>query len=472
MNESKHYEVWDKELEVLNDLYKKSHTQSQFLILSGRRRLGKTYLLKKFIKGKPFIYYLATQGSIKDQLRFAARITLEHYKETEVKESQFADWDTLLRYIAQKAKQKNEHLVLILDELSNLIGSEKSISLSFQNAWEKHLKFSNIFLIAVGTYNQLLIKNPPSFSALFFNKKTHEMNLRSFTFLQAKPMFNSASFENCFSLYALIGGVPEYIKKVDAQKSLKENIKNNILSRVSFLSIEPQLLLSEEFNEPRKYFTILEAIGLGWVKYGEILEKTGFANNVLSKYLNTLINLQLVHRKYPVTDNPSKSKKGIYFIADYFLRLYFNFVLPNLSHIELGEIDTVYDKNQEIIQVLIGRAYELFAQEIVVQLSASNRLPGFDRMNRWWDKNIKIDGVGLSAGTNSIIFAKTKWSGEAIGIEALSDLKHKAKKVKWGKKNRKEYYILFSKTGFTKELADLASLDPHVLLVHGDKVLN
>lgn len=472
MDSHKFINIWNKEINFLESLYDKTQTEPQLLVLDGRRRLGKTYLLKKFIQNKPSIYFLCTSGSIKDQLKYAARISLEHFGDYHTKEDQFQSWGSLLKYIASKTSEKKEKLVLIFDELSNLIDSEKTISQDFQKAWEQHLKPAKIFFIAVGSNVLLSSKNNFGHSRLFYNKKTNELFLDTFSFHRSRPIFNSDDFEKCFSWYALVGGIPKYILKFDNNKNFEENIKTNILSKENFLSMEPQLLLSEEFSEPRKYFTILEAIGLGWVKYGDIIERTGFANNVLSKYLNTLINLKLVQRKIPVTENPLKSKKGIYFISDNFLRLYFNFILPNLSHIELGDIDTVFEDNKDILNVLIGRAYEVLVTEIISAQTTLGRLPEFYPIDRWWKGTIKIDAVGLNNKLNSIIFAKTRWSSEPLGIDILSDLKLKALHVKWGKKSRIEYYILLSKSGFTQELIKYATNEKNILLVRGDQLLD
>lgn len=459
----------NQELDFLEKLYRKTEKQAQFLVLYGKRRVGKTELIKQFFKDKPNLYYLASKGSARDQLRTATEIITRHFDEEFLGRDAFSEWRTLFDYLGKKLKDTKERLVLIFDEFPYLADSDKAIPSYFQYGWDERLKDTHVMLVLMGSSIAMMYKQVLSNSSPLYARRTNQWLLEPFTFAQSKNFFDSSDFERVFSLYALSGGIPAYLREFDAQKSVLENIEEKVLTKGAFLYLEPELLLADEFKEPRKYLTILKAVGLGRTKYSELLNSTGFANNILSSYLRTLIDLKIVKREVPITEkSPKKSKKGIYSLADSFLRFYFSFVFPDLSLVESGEIKRLFDKNKEILTQLIAKTYEDTTAEFIKTATKKGAFPHFEQMGRWWDKDTEIDLVGLNKGENSILFVETKWSKKPIGGRVLQELKQKARKVKWGKKDRKEYFALVAKSGFSEDLVKEAK-KKGVILIREDK---
>jgi hypothetical protein len=217
--------------------------------------------------------------------------------------------------------------------------------------------------------------------------------------------------------------------------------------------------------------TILKAIGLGQTRYSELLNATGLANNELPIYLKTLIEVRLVKKEIPITEDvPEKSKKGNYSLTDNFFRFYFSYVFPNASLVESRAFPALFEKNKELLVKLIAKSYEETTAEFVRTAIQTGALPPLYRLGRWWDKNTEIDLVGLNDENNSILFVETKWNTKPLRTEVLDDLKQKAEQVVWGRPNRKEYFALIAKCGFSGELLARAKAEA-VVLIQEDKIV-
>ena len=185
----------------------------------------------------------------------------------------------------------------------------------------------------------------------------------------------------------------------------------------------------------------------------------------LSKYLATLCELDILEREVPVTEeNPEKSKKGLYFIKDNFIRFWFRFVFPYRDLLEAGQEDFVLQKlEQSFIENHVSYVYENICREMIWDMNGKDIL--FNRVGRWWNKDIEIDIVAYDSNGDDILFGECKYSKNPKGIDVLADLKVKANEVEWNKAKRKEYYVIFSKSGFTKELLERAEKEKSIILV-------
>jgi AAA+ ATPase superfamily predicted ATPase len=253
--------------------------------------------------------------------------------------------------------------------------------------------------------------------------------------------------------------------------SLETNLKNKILDRKEFLFNEVEFILREELREPRTYLSILKAISWGKTRASEIINETGIEKTNLHKYLGILEHLQLVEREVPITENnPAKSKKGLYKISDNFFIIWFQYVYPYKSNLEIGEYSEALGKFRTGFLTLCSFTYEQVCQEIIKKHQV--QIFNFEKVGRWWDKNTEIDLVGLNNGSKKIIFAECKWSKKAVGTNILDELMKKSKQVEWNNTNREEYYALFSRNGFTDNLLKIVKGMENVYLFHQDKLIN
>lgn len=181
-------------------------------------------------------------------------------------------------------------------------------------------------------------------------------------------------------------------------------IKKEILTYGEALFEEVEFLLRGEFRNPRSYFPILKAIATGSRKFGEISSKTGYDRANLTKYLSPLTKLKLIRREVPATEaNPGKSKKGLFFLNDYFMNFWFQFVFPYQVELETGQTQRIYEK------IVKPRFNEFVAQTCepiirqLLQLDFFNLGFGFERLGRYWDRHVEIDIFGYTNRNHTVI---------------------------------------------------------------------
>lgn len=231
---------------------------------------------------------------------------------------------------------------------------------------------------------------------------------------------------------------------------------------------EPLFLLQNEVTEVGSYFSIIKSIAAGNRKLGNIASNLSVSPTNLSKYLQTLINLDILEREVPVTEeNAQKSKKGQYKIKDNFLCFWFHFIYPNKAFIEMEQDEYVFNKIKEnFIDNHVSYVYEEVCKEKMWNLNANGKLGlTFNKLGKWWNNKEEIDIVGINKDTHEIIFGECKYyTNKKMDVDIYYKLKEKAKQVEWDKENRKEKYILFSITGYTKELQELAKTRDDLIL--------
>jgi AAA+ ATPase superfamily predicted ATPase len=457
------------ELQFLNEKW--DTDQAQLIVLYGKRRVGKTELSVQFIKDKPHIYFLCERLAVSYQLKKFTETVAEYFKDEFLPADGFRDWETALKYLAHK----NERIVLVIDEFPYLADSDKSIPSAFQKAWDLYLKDSRVYLILLGSSISMMEKTVLSYKAPLYGRRTGQFLIKPFGFKELKEFFPSKSFEEILSVYSVVGGAPQYLNKFQGKNYL-DAIEKEILRKGEPLYEEVEFLLREELKEPRNYFAILLAISLGKHKLSEIINETGFDKGIVSRYLSILDSIQITKKEIPVTEKvPEKSRKGIYRIDDNFVRFWFRFVFRNRSLLEENRIDKVILEVREAMPSLLAENYERIACEVFMDVLIAGRdeaypLAGLEYCGRWWNKTGEIDLVAINSRTNEIIFGEVKWSNKPVGTNIYEELKRTSQAVDWGKQDRKEYFVLFSKSGFTPAMKAKAKKE-RVYLFHKDKLL-
>lgn len=256
----------------------------------------------------------------------------------------------------------------------------------------------------------------------------------------------------------MIGGVPKYIEIFNPQRDVFENISEHILSNKGFLYAEPRFLLSEEVTETTTYFSILKTIAAGERKMGNIASRLMTSTQNLTGYFNMLIDLGVIERRVPVTeDMPEKSKMGLYFIKDNFFRFWFRYVFAYQNYLEMENVDYVMKKIKDEFAGFVGFTFEDIVEDILFSGDIRKHLPFEpERWGKWWDKNDEIDLVAINSKERKAFFAECKWSKNLVDIDILEDLKRKADNVRWFRGERKDYFAIISRKGFTKRLIKVA----------------
>lgn len=455
-----------EELAFLNTYY--GRPGFQFIPLYGRRRVGKTRLVREFIRDKRAIYFLADSVTESEQLRNLGCEVGEFFGDTILVESGFRDWQQFFRYLKEKAEY--ERLVMVIDEFPYLVNSNKGVSSIFQKGIDTHLKESNVFLILLGSSIGMMEEEVLFYKAPLYGRRTASLEVREMPFTALAEFFPEADLQRQMEIYGVFGSIPAYIERLDAGGDIQCAINDLILDRGSFLHNEVEFLLREELREPRNYFVILRAIAQGKRKMAEIINDTGFEKAHLARYLDILRSLRFVDKEIPVTEKyPEKSKLGLYRLHDRFFSFWFKYVFPHRSRLEIGNKDYLLGKIRDTFDQHLSFVYEDACRELCMDLLKSGKME-FSTIGRWWQKNEEIDLVALDEESGMIWFGECKWSVNPVGEDIYRDLQRKARLVVWGMEQRREGFILFSKSGFTDGMRELA-LQDGVLLVDGWELL-
>jgi AAA+ ATPase superfamily predicted ATPase len=298
-----------------------------------------------------------------------------------------------------------------------------------------------------------------------------QLKIEPFDYLTSAEFFPNWNNYDKALAYGAIGGIPYYLKQLSSYETLEEGIKNSFLNKNGFLIEEPKNLLLRELREPAIYNTIMKSITFGYSSFNKIVTKTQLGSTVVGKYLNTLVSLHFVKRELPVI-NPTE-RNGIYKLADNIFKFWYKFVYPNKMSIEQGKSEYLYEeKILPDMNLYMGHIFEDICQQYLIIENRSMRLPFvFDQIGQWWGNNKEsksqeeIDVVATSK--RSVIFGECKWTNELVGKELLTDLKRKSRIFE---QFDKCYYYLFSKSGFSEGLKQIAQQEDNVKLISLDDI--
>ena len=451
-----------KEIEKLNALY---HSKGfQFVVMYGRRRVGKTTLLSEFVKDKRHLFFVAEEYS---KERALADFSQQIFKFFDLEGLlSFSSWNEAFDFFVKKAGA--ERIVLTIDEYPYLAGADRSISSFLQNYIDHTLHKTNIFLIICGSSMSFMEKDVLSYKSPLYGRKTAEMKVEPFDFYESCRFFPNYNAEEKVMAYSILGGVPQYLSYFDDHKGIRENVLRVILTKGSILYEEPKNILKQELREPMVYNTIIEAVAMGASRMNEISTKTRMNSDKCARYIGSLIDLGILEKEHPIGERTDR--KSIYRIRDNLFKFWYRFVFHYISLTEQDESEFLYDA---VIQpdwnLYIGKSiFENICRQYLWKRNKNRSLPFvFANIGRWWGNNPRekrqeeIDIVAVDR--DKAIFCECKWRNEHIGMEAYNALVEKSRLLKEYSPAR---YFLFSKSGFTDELVQYAKNNNLVELVN------
>lgn len=451
----------ENELEYLNSEYNKK--ESSLIILYGRRRIGKTSLIKEFGKDKNMIYFLATEETEKQNLKQLSILVAEYLK---LENIEFSDWDSVFKFIVNS--QNDKKIVIVIDEFQYLGKVNLAFPSIFQRIWDNILKDKNVMVILCGSLINMMETQVLNYTSPLYGRRTGQIKLKQIPFKNYNEFYTKQiTRKDLIEKYSVTGGVPKYIESFKEKENIYKEIQNNILNNQSYLYEEPYFLLQNEVTEIGSYFSIIKTIAAGNKKMGNIATNLGVNSTNLSKYLQTLINLDILEREIPITEkNPEKSKKGRYNIKDNYLAFWFNFIYPNKAFLELGKYDFVMEKiRRNFIDNHVAFVYENICKEKMWDLNIQGKFGfTFDKIGRWWNANEEIDIVAFESNGSDIIFGECKYTNKPMDVDVLFNLEKKASQVDWMSGRRNEKFILFSVNGFSDRLKEICEKRDDIIL--------
>lgn len=358
------------ELHTLNTEYNRN---SSFVVIYGRRRVGKTTLIKEFLKNKSAFYYLATEELESQSMKRLANVIARTTKNTLLQKIEFTDWLDLFQLIADYKPEEKK--VLVIDEFPYLVRTNSAFPSILQNAWDEFLKDSNVMLILSGSLIGMMQKHVLSYDSPLYGRRTAQMRLTPLPFTSIYETQN-LPFEQAVEQFALTGGVLKYLGFFEDGRPLEEQLKDAVFSKNGFLYEEPNFLLKSEFLTAVNYFSIIKTIADGNHKLGKIASALGQESSSLTPYLSTLSDLGFIEKRTPITEkNPEKSRKGLYFIADNFLRFWFCYVYPYKGELELDNMKIVLDEiHKDFKEKFVAFAYEDICKDVFAKLCSNNAI--------------------------------------------------------------------------------------------------
>src|SRR3989344_758544 len=422
------------ELKLLEDLY--SRTTFKFFILYGRRRVGKTELLKHFLKGKKGIYALATDENLRENIR---ELKTKFYELT--KKDYFLKIETdsiydLFKYLAEEVK---DNVVIIIDEFPYLLNLNKGLLSTFQKIADELLKDSKIMLILCGSSLAVMENDVLGYKSPLYGREMNNFKLMPFNFITVYSAIKD--IEKAIESYFIFGNVPYYLKFFKIEKDISSNIRDSFLTKGMNLYDEPLILLRQEFRESRTYRLILKYISLGYKTIGKLCSATGMDKSNAMKYLSTLEEVNILKHILPL----GMKRKGYYEIVDPFFRFWFRFVYPNRDLLEMGNISAVEENIHKNINSFFGTSFEYLIEELM-NYKVFEDLGDYRRISKWWHKDKEIDIVALNEETKEIIFIECKWKDKIDAKKIIKELKEKSEFVQWYNEKRKESYAVFAKS--------------------------
>lgn len=444
----------EDELDMLESRFESD--QAELLVVYGRRRLGKSALVRKAIEGRDdAVYWQATEETSDAQLTNFVETASETFPL--VADIQ-RDWEPLLRALSR------QNAIVVLDEFPYLVESDEALPSKLQRVWDMHLEETSMTLILVGSSISIMEEKVLSGGSPLYGRRTGTVDLPPLALGDAQKFYPEDDPDAIIQAWSVFGGTPYYLQALTPSTSLPENIQSQILSEHGVLHNEPEFLLRTEFGirEPQTYYTILRAIATGKREANEIADFAGVNSNTLGSYLSKLRRLQLVERDIPVTANPNATRKSRYRLKEPLFRFWFRYVYGQEGKLaQLG--DDAYDQLVEpTFSDYMGSMFEIVCQNTLPSLVPKT----YQGIGYWWHKHHELDVVGL-ASDGTLVAGECKYTTREMTEGDLADLERSAAQVEWTPTNGTDvnyHYCCFCQSGFSDGLQQVADERDNVSL--------
>ena len=438
------------ELALLEKLY--NSKKFEMLIMHGRRRVGKSYLLGHFAKlhRKNTVYFTGDKSSEKTNVQtFCDELNKVLHAGDFV--NSFEKWSDVYSFL--KNTEISERLVIIIDEFTYLYNSNPAYDSGLQIAIDTILRKKNIFLILCGSEVSVIEDIIDNSSKPLYGRKTAEIKLMPFSYKDARVFFPNYSNEEVITVYSIAGGIPFYLSLFDSRCSIKENIVTHCLSTTGVLFNEIETLLRMELKETYFYKNIMLAINAGASTFNLIKDKVGEEPAKVAKYLNVLCNLGFIKKENPCGQKQN-SRNTLYSIYDNYFAFYFMFIFKKQNMLNgLISPELFYEREitKEKLNTFIGHRFEGVCESYLKDLFYNGKMPFFaENLGRWWGNNPvlkKQEEIDILAiDDENALFCECKYTSEKFDEKQLKDLEDSSLCIN----REKKYFMIFSKNGISR----------------------
>jgi len=445
---------------------------AELLVVWGRRRVGKTELLSRFVEGRRGLLFEATAGTTADQLGDLTRVLAETTDDALLRAQPLTSWPAALVAIERFA---NERCAVVLDELQYLAQADPGLPSLLARWWRETGRHLPLMLFLSGSEISFFERDVLGHGSALFGRRTGQVQVAPFGYREAALFVPEWTLEDRVRAYAVWGGMPYYLSQLDVGASLAENILRTTLSRDGVLREEARLLLFQELAEPRLHFSVLRALAGGDTRVSQIANRIGSDASTVSRVLDALASLLLVQRVVPVTATlPGRTRRTSWEILDPYLRFWFRFVFPFEERLVRPE-----GRRRHMEQTVVP-ALDAFVSRPVFEHIAQDHLRAQGvgaTVGSWWGKvptgegrlteTRGVDAVALREDGSVAALGSCKWTREPMGLAEESLLARLEPFVSPGAHGPPPAHYFFSRAGFDEGLRSLAATQPERYILVG-----
>lgn len=441
------------EIKQLTEYFELSKKRLFVLAISGLRRVGKTTLIKEFIKKKKSIYFFVYENKLSDDL--ITEFTGELRKKGIITELEnAANWDVFFDIIFSRCKD----YIIIFDEAQNFFEIDKSIFSILQRKCDEQKDFP-LQLIFLGSVIGLFKKIFEDKKQPLFGRLSATINLQPFDLvhsMEALSYLNYKNFEDMLKIYGIFGGFPKYYAVLEEfdllNKDFSEIVEYLFMQQNAPLENEIPYILKQEFGRRSAlYYSILHAIAIGKNTLNEIATLIGMKESSITRHLAELEDRFNLIKAFKPLANKKKSR---YFITHSLVKFWFNFIYSKFSEYNIKNTKDLMKSFEGDFNCFFGKRFEEICLEFLLILNSEKKLSfTLDYAGNWWGnilvngkkQEAEIDIVGMDKKNNKIMFCECKWKENVDAEKILLELKHKSSFVQW-RNNSKKYYIIIAKS--------------------------
>lgn len=424
----------EREMALLEKEYGK---HSDLILVTGRRRIGKTRLVKEFAEGKDSLYFLATNTVEKDMMEEMWDCLSRNAGPLPGRPG---NWAEVFQAVVDCGKK-----VLIIDEFSYMAKMSDSFLVRFQGIFDEILKGSGVMTILCGSHMSVMNGLSEDRESPLYGRFDRRIILRQ---LEYGSIPSTGDAKHDIAMYALHGGIPRYMELLD-DADVRENIIGNIMDPSSMMFSDPLVLLQSDAGGSNVYLAILKAVANGNHRLSQISSALEIKSSTLGPYLSRLMEIGLIDKESPVTEpSVDRSKRCRYYVSDCFTRFWFRFVYPYRSDIMRGNPSYAIKRlDEDFIDKHVSFVFEdVCRARIAGDPGAIGFVP--ERIGRYWSRNVEVDIMAIdTAGKRAFLGECKHHSNGPSDNHELNELRKKASMIP-EIEGYEISYGLFSVSGF------------------------
>lgn len=438
---------------VLEDQFRAAG--SSFVVISGRRRSGKTTVLMQFMRRHPnSLYFLARKESSSRNLVYFRRAATD-FLGRDLGPASDGDWNRTFREIVSRTG--GQKMVIMMDEFQNIGQKDPTFPAVIQYIWDTVLKGAHVMLVISGSSIPQMSAQVLEYGSPLYGRRTAQIMLGQLSFSKCSELYGAKSAWDQVMFYSVTGGVPKYVKTFGGYRDVYSAVEGTVLNPDSYLYDEVMASLQSEVTDIGSYASILGSIASGHRKLQDMADDLGLKQTGLTNYLKVLMDTGLVERDVPVTDDdPFRSKKGLYRIADRMTAFWFRYVYPHSDLLGRGEKEKIMNivrsdlpfdtMRSAYVEICTEKAWDMTSE------GSWDLIP--DRIGGYWGKDVSADIVGIDYGAEAILVGTCVCSESPAGPEVLEDLRDVGGRLMSVTGAGRVEYVVFSISGFEGEWPD------------------